>query len=132
MGRTVNLIHQAELAASGFNQRLAVVITRAAGTMWCAYLFAVLAVLGNPGPSAGIQQWVQWVSQTFIQLVMLSVIMAGQAYLGRRQEIEADQSFADIEHIVARLETIGTRLDVIEGLLRGGNHGEVSHEAGDR
>lgn len=32
----------------GFNGRLAVIITSAVGTMWCAYLFAVIAFISLP------------------------------------------------------------------------------------
>jgi hypothetical protein len=43
--------------------------------MWCAYLFALLALLGLPqAAGGGLLAFVQWLSQTFIQLVMLSVI----------------------------------------------------------
>src|SRR6266700_3012732 len=40
--RNVNLVHEAEKAASGFNQKLAIGLTKAVGTMICAYIFAVL------------------------------------------------------------------------------------------
>jgi uncharacterized membrane protein len=61
-----------------FNNWIAIKITRGVATMWCAYIFAVLAVAGFPGLHASVQNYVQWVSQTFIQLTMLSVIMVGQ------------------------------------------------------
>ena len=41
-----NDTHKAE--QSSFSQRVAVAITRATGTMFCAYLFACLALLGFP------------------------------------------------------------------------------------
>jgi hypothetical protein len=57
--------------------RLAVWLTKAVGTMWCALAFALLALAGLPAAlKAG--SFVAWLSQTFIQLVMLSVIMVGQ------------------------------------------------------
>lgn len=88
-----NDLHADEHAHAGFNQRLALFLTRIVGTMPCAYVFALLAVFGIPTLTASAQQWVQWVSQTFVQLVMLSVIMVGQAVLGRKQELEIDESF---------------------------------------
>jgi len=62
------------------NAWLAVKITRGVGSMWCAYLFAALALVSLP---AAIQSGdkviiVSWVSQTFLQLVLLSVIIVGQ------------------------------------------------------
>lgn len=53
-------------------------LTTAVGTMWCAYLFALLALVVIPqAVQGGLLTFVQWVSQTFIQLVMLSVIVVG-------------------------------------------------------
>jgi hypothetical protein len=60
------------------NQWLAVKITRAIGTMWCAYVFAVLAAYGFPYHNITPPTVIQWVSQEFLQLVLLSVIMVGQ------------------------------------------------------
>lgn len=57
-----------------FNAWLANLITTGVAQMECAYLFTVLAILGFPGIHASPQALMQWVSQTFIQLVMLSVI----------------------------------------------------------
>ena len=67
------------------NQRIALTLTRAVGTMWCAYAFVFLALVGFPGFSASPTQYVQWISQTLIQLVMLSVIMVGQQILSTTQ-----------------------------------------------
>jgi len=68
------------------NQRIALTLTRAVGTMWCAYAFVFLALVGFPGFSASPTQYVQWISQTLIQLVMLSVIMVGQQILSTTQD----------------------------------------------
>lgn len=62
-----------------FNERVAVAITNGVGTMWCAYAFTALALFGLPGAiQQGIVGIVQWVAQTFLQLVLLSVILVGQ------------------------------------------------------
>jgi hypothetical protein len=61
-----------------FNDWLAIKITSGVATMWCAYCFAVLAILGFPYSQMTPQLLVQWISQTFIQLTMLSIIMVGQ------------------------------------------------------
>lgn len=37
----------------GFNGRLAVLITNAVSTMWCAYLFALIALISLPSAIAG-------------------------------------------------------------------------------
>ena len=68
----------------GVNGRIGLVLTTVVGTMWCAYAFALLALLVLPqAAGGGTLALVQWLSQTFIQLVMLSVIMVGQNILSR-------------------------------------------------
>lgn len=63
-----------------FNTKLAEKITNGVSTMWCAYLFALLALLSLPAALKSHQLIiiVAWVAQTFLQLVLLSVIMVGQ------------------------------------------------------
>ena len=63
-----------------FNSWVAEKITTGVATMWCAYLFAAIALISLPkaiksGDSIVI---VSWVAQTFLQLVLLSIIMVGQ------------------------------------------------------
>jgi hypothetical protein len=63
-----------------FNLWIAEKITAGVATMWCAYLFGAIALISLPnalksGDSIVI---VSWVAQTFLQLVLLSIIMVGQ------------------------------------------------------
>lgn len=55
-------------------------ITTVVGTMWCAIAFAVLALVSLPGAlaSGDLVTIIGWIAQTFLQLVLLSVIMVGQ------------------------------------------------------
>lgn len=64
-----------------FNNWLALKITKTVSTMYCAYFFAILAIIGFPYGSEAIKDYIQWLSQTFIQLTMLSIIMVGQELL---------------------------------------------------
>lgn len=67
-----------------FNARLAVLITNFVGSMGCAYLFAAIALIGLPGAvqqmlaSGSALPLVSWFAQTFLQLVLLSIIIVGQ------------------------------------------------------
>ena len=82
----------------GINGKIALVLTRAVGTMWCAYAFAVLALIVLPDAiKGGMLTLIQWVSQTFIQLVMLSVIMVGQNVLGKASDKRAELTYQDAE-----------------------------------
>ncbi len=95
--RNVNVQHKAELEASGVNTRIAVGLTKSVGTMWTAYSFAVLAIIGL----LAILGWlpalvallVVWASQTFIQLVMLPILSVGQNVLGRHAELMAEEQY---------------------------------------
>src|ERR1035441_2945450 len=63
----------------GFNGRLAMIITAAVSTMWCAYFFAIIAFISLPTAiRGGSATFISWLAQTFLQLVLLSVIMVGQ------------------------------------------------------
>jgi hypothetical protein len=103
-------ITMAEQALKGFNMKIAVAITKGLGTMICAYIFAILAIIGFPGFNATPTQYVQWVSQTFIQLVALSVLAVGQQVLSKQGELMAEEqyhttmnSYHDIEQIMQHL-----------------------------
>ena len=63
-----------------FNRRIAERITAAVGTMWAAYAFAAIALISFPAAirSGDTLTIVDWVAQTFLQLVLLSIIMFGQ------------------------------------------------------
>jgi hypothetical protein len=92
-----------------FNTVLAVYITKAVGSMWCAYLFAALAFISLPAAirSGDPVVLVSWVSQTFLQLVLLSVIMVGQNVLAAASDARAE---ADHETLQA-IHTLQTAMD---------------------
>jgi hypothetical protein len=73
-----------------FNDWLAVRITNGVSTMWCAYGFAALAIYGGTAVDwSNAFQVVQWISQTFLQLVLLSIIMVGQRLLSDSSDQQA-------------------------------------------
>src|SRR5580704_11840 len=68
-----------ERATTRFNAWLAVKITNGVGTMWCAYIFAAVALIGlPPALRPGGEGIIAWIAQTFLQLVLLSIIIVGQ------------------------------------------------------
>ncbi len=102
----------------GLNGRVALAVTTAVGTMWCAYAFAVLALVALPGAvQGGILASVQWLSQTFIQLVMLSVIMVGQNILGRAQDKRADMTYQDADATFHEAEQIQAHLQAQDAAM---------------
>lgn len=107
----------------GFNAKLALIITRSVGTMACAYLFALIALISLPAAisSGQVIIIVAWIAQTFLQLVLLSIIMVGQSVQSVASDARAATQFADTEVILDRLDTntaggIKDVLDAIHGL----------------
>jgi hypothetical protein len=80
------------------NSFLAVKITGAVGTMWCAYLFALLALLSLPEVirSGSLKDLVAWIAQTFLQLVLLSIIIVGQNISQVAADKRAEETFEDV------------------------------------
>ena len=101
----------------GFNGWIAVLITKAVSTMWCAYLFAILALISLPSAiEGGTPTLISWIAQTFLQLVLLSVIMVGQNVSAQASDKQALQTYKDTEALlemqdeVRRLIEINTEL----------------------
>jgi hypothetical protein len=98
----------------GFNGKVAILVTGVVGTMWCAYAFAILALVALPSAlkSGDPLQLVQWISQTFIQLVLLSVIIVGQNISSRASDKRADMTYKDAEATFHEAEQIQAHLKV--------------------
>lgn len=93
--------HLTEHERIGFNGRFALFITNMVGTMWCAYLFAAIALVSLPSAiEGGTATIITWVAQTFLQLVLLSVIMVGQKVAARASDKQAQQTFEDTEALL--------------------------------
>jgi hypothetical protein len=62
--------------------KIGIMITHAVGTMYCAILFGLLALTSFPAAmrSGDPVVIVGWIAQTFLQLVLLSIIMVGQRH----------------------------------------------------
>ena len=85
----------------GFNGWLAVQITTIVGSMWCAYAFAALALISLPEAiHQGIYALVAWLSQTFLQLVLLSVIIVGQNVLAASADKRSAATYEDAEAVL--------------------------------
>lgn len=86
---------------SGFNGRLAVAITNGVGTMWCAYAFTILALISLPAAiKGGTGPLISWIAQTFLQLVLLSIIMVGQKVAAAASDKQAFQTYKDAEALL--------------------------------
>lgn len=110
----VNEKHRQEQCEAGINQRIAVMLTKCVGSMECAYIFTGIAIIGLLGLlnllNPIVYLLMQWLSQQFLQLVLLSVIMVGQSVLGRKQAMQADEQFNFTEKSYHDIEQIMTHL----------------------
>lgn len=99
------------------NRKLAAKITSIVGTMECAYLFAALALISLPtAASTGVAALVAWTAQTFLQLVLLPLIMVGSDVLNER--IEA-RSKADHETLLEELRLLqGIHLMLVDKVAK--------------
>jgi hypothetical protein len=121
----------------GFNGKLARIITEGVGTMWCAYAFAALALIALPQAiRGGALTTVQWISQTFIQLVLLSIIMVGQQVISVASDDRAIRTYNDAEAVLHEAQQIQAHLAIqdaaLEELARrlGMDPGELPRAAG--
>ena len=95
-------------AVNRFNTKVAIVITTVVGSMWCAYAFALFDLISLPAAiRGGASTIVSWVAQTFLQLVLLSIIMVGQNVQAAAADKRAEATFHDASatlHEVAHVQ----------------------------
>lgn len=96
----------------GLNGKIGLKITLVVGTMWAAYLFALLAVVSLPDTldqiganigftlGTGTILLVAWISQAFLQLVLLPVIIVGQNIQAKAADKRAEQTYKDAEAVL--------------------------------
>lgn len=88
MAVNANWLHEETLNPM---DKVALFLTRIVGTMWCFYLFCILAFVPLVFPQT--LAIVQFVSSGFLQLVLLPLILVGTALQSRHAEVRADLEF---------------------------------------
>jgi hypothetical protein len=69
--------------------------------MWCDYLFAALALISLPDAiKGGTPAFIAWLAQTFLQLVLLSIIIVGQKVLSEAGDKRAIDTYNDAEAVL--------------------------------
>jgi hypothetical protein len=113
--------------ADGINAKIAVFLTNIVGSMWCAYVFAVIALIGlPPALKPGGEGIIAWIAQTFLQLVLLSVIMVGQNVQSVASDIRSQHTYDDTVQILDRLDIhtegglkdLADRIDTLESAIQ--------------
>jgi len=116
-----------------FNAWLAIKITSIVGTMWCAYSFAVLAFLSLPAVLSGFSafhgtfpNWlvkasvialVAWIAQTFLQLVLLSIIIVGQNIQAAGADARSEATYKDADAVLHEALEIQRHLEAQDAVL---------------
>ncbi len=105
-----------------FNTWLAVKITRSVGSMWCAYLFAAIALVSLPAAIRSHDSViiVSWIAQTFFQLVLLPIIIVGQNVLAAASDARAEsdhETIISIHSLTSEVHTIAEQQTQILQLL---------------
>ncbi|HEY9151564.1 MAG TPA: hypothetical protein VIN60_01670 [Anaerolineales bacterium] len=111
-----------ESAIGRFNTWVAVKITKSVGSMWCAYAFAVIALVSLP---AAIQSGnsiiiIGWIAQTFLQLVLLPIIIVGQNVQAAASDARAEsdhETLISIHTLTSEVHTIAEQQTKILELL---------------
>lgn len=95
------------------NARVGLFITVIVGTMWCAYLFTVLALVSAPSAfsSGNSLVIVAWIAQTFLQLVLLPVIIVGQNIQAKASDRRAEDTYNDADAVLHESQHIQRHLE---------------------
>ena len=119
--------HKAGTFYGKFNKKVALGITRYVGTMTCFWVFCLLALCSLPAvlsefPAfhSAFPLWmtkasdialVAWVTQTFIQLVLLPALMVGQNLQNAAADARSAKTFEDVEDVKSDMLIALDRLD---------------------
>ena len=105
-------------AVNRFNTKVAIAITRVVGSMWCAYAFALFDLISLPAAiRGGPSTIVSWVAQTFLQLVLLSIIMVGQNVQAAAADKRAEATFHDASATLHEMAHVQGHLAAQDELL---------------
>jgi len=93
------------------NARFGLKVTLVVGTMWCAYVFTVIALFALPSAiKHGTYFIVVWLSSSFLQLVLLRIIIVGQNIQATAADKRAEDTYKDAEAVLKEAEEIQRHL----------------------
>jgi len=95
------------------NEKLGLGITKRVGTMWAAYAFFALTLVSLPSVimKGDPVQIVAWIAQTFLQLVLLPIIIVGQNIQAASAEKRAILTYEDAAAVLEEAIKIQKHLD---------------------
>ncbi len=100
------------------NARVGLRVTLIVGTMWCAYLFSVIALFALPSAiHQGTFYIVVWISSSFLQLVLLPIIIVGQNIQAAAADKRSEETYKDAEAVLAEARAIQSHLEAQDGAI---------------
>lgn len=100
-----------------FNARFALGITLVVGTMWCAYAFAGIALISLPDNTKSKQLLILWISSSFLQLVLLPIIIVGQNIQAKASDKRAEDTYKDADAVLHEALEIQRHLKVQDATI---------------
>ena len=93
--------HDTSNPVARVNTWLALWITKVVGSMWCAYAFGLMDLFSLPDAiKGGAATLIAWIAQTFLQLVLLSIIMVGQNVQAEAADKRAEATYHDVSVVL--------------------------------
>jgi hypothetical protein len=105
----------------GLNGKIGLMITTLVGTMICAYVFGIVALVSLPSAitSHNLTIIIAWVSSNFLQLVLLPVIIVGQNLQAKASDKRAEDTYKDAEAVLHEAIEIQKHLAAQDLVLSG-------------
>ena len=92
------------------NAKVGLKITVVVGTMWAAYAFAAIALISLPDNVHSTQLLILWISSSFLQLVLLPVIIVGQNIQAKAADERAEATYNDAAAVLEEAKQIQAHL----------------------
>ena len=104
---------------SRINSRVGLKVTVVVGTMWCAYLFTLLALVSAPAAftSGNSLIIIAWIAQTFLQLVLLPIIIVGQNVQAAAADARAEATYQDAAAVLEEAKQIQAHLSAQDAAI---------------
>lgn len=111
-GPAVSAKHEQSKQKLGINGKIGLAITKSVGTMWAAYVFFALSLISLPAAIASGDTLVivAWIAQTFLQLVLLPIIIVGQNIQAAAADARAIATYEDATAILEEAKEIQSHL----------------------
>lgn len=100
-----------------FNSWLGLKITLIVGTMICAYVFAAIALISLPDNIHSTQNLILWISSSFLQLVLLPIIIVGQNIQAQAADKRAEATYKDADAVLHEAVKIQEHLAAQDSVL---------------